>query len=116
MPELMTDEEVICAWMEGYDPRCRRNVNVDELSWWAARFRAGSWEFATRLLTLDALHEVETRLTEDQIGKYDAGMRRLMHEDPIEPWVPAKCHHWHADAPTRIKALAAVLRREVTHA
>src|SRR4051812_4109602 len=48
---LMTDQEIICTWMQGYDPRLpgSPHKSVDDLTWWGARCRAGYWEYCCRL-------------------------------------------------------------------
>ena len=86
----MTDEEVICQWMEQF-----YHFPENPAPRWIHR----------QDLTLDALHEVEARLTDAQWRKY------------LEALVPRSLSGWtelkdaaYADAPTRIKALAAVLR------
>lgn len=95
------DAEVICTWMQGFDPRAPQSFrfNIDNLTWWGARFDAGEWEYFTRTLTLDALWEVEEQLIQE--GHGDRYRKFLVHQD---------CYFWHATAEQKIMALASVLR------
>ena len=84
----MTDEEVICQWMEQF-----YHFPENPAPRWIHR----------QDLTLDALHEVEARLPERQKLSYYMG---FLPRCEGELW-------WdllHAAASTRITALAAVLR------
>lgn len=119
----MTDAEVICEWMEP------KPANSDGLTepldcgwmsspggWWVEGPRGEAIQ--PRDLALDALWEVEERLIRllkgrwldleyreyrAYEGKWDIGSAKLPKDTPLR-WI------WHADAPTRITALAAVLR------
>jgi hypothetical protein len=108
----MTDQEVICAWMEP-KPRLTKSGQfhanekrwANDLHWWDYRPTTSPYLFPCPL-TLDALWEVEERLTDGQWRKYyDAlciscepklkfGMYDVIHATPEQ----------------KIKALAAVLR------
>ena len=91
----MTDEEVICAFME---PEADLRIDSD-FEWWGQIWSNGVRSVFPRTLTLDALWEVEERLTTLQAVNY-AGL--LL--DGQEGWT------WHATAAQKIKALATVLR------
>jgi len=111
----LSDAEVICTWMEPKPkfPDVFGDVRISAGGWWKWRSpRAGArWPGKTgpnesKVDSLDALHEVEARLTDEQWQKY-AG---LMMD-------PAGIKHTHfllhATAEQKISALAAVLRPEM---
>jgi hypothetical protein len=97
---LLTDEEIICAWMD------ERATHA-----WVLK-RQGGKPIPIVDLTLIAVREVEARLTEEQWSGYIT----TIQGEP--PWTSTRddfdnnrCKSLlHADAPTRIKALAAILR------
>lgn len=95
----MTDEEVIASFMEPKPTWSSSDRNGEW--WWCWDHRWHSCK-----LDLDALHEVEARLTNEQ---WDAYANLMMD--------PAGIHHTrfllHASAEQKIEALAAVLRPEV---
>jgi len=94
----MTDEEVICTWMEPKpDGRAKRGASKG--LWWI-RVRGVRW--FPSVLTLDRLWEVEDRLIHQ--GRADEYRYSLVHRD---------AYFFHATAAQKIKALAAVLRPEV---
>lgn len=104
----MTDAEVICGFMEpmptgGLEGWMKSGFLSPEGGWWVLTIDDGGeylWVADTHL-TLDSLHEVEERLTPEQLSLYDM----LLRNGRGYP-----TYVWHADAPQRIKALAAVLR------
>ena len=93
----MTDEEVLCTFMHPmpkiYDPHT---------DWW--KWRSGA-TFAPRKLTLDILHEIEERLTEEQWKAYRDEI--LRDTDMLGLWMVRLIH---ASAANKVRALAAVLR------
>lgn len=103
----MTDEEVICEFMEpkpvGEAPlSCTyRGDLLSDGGFWQADEYTTVWHRSE--LTLDRLHEVEARLTDEQARQY----HQLLNESP--DW---EIHNylWHAKAEQKIAALAAVLR------
>jgi hypothetical protein len=90
----VTDEEMICNFMEP-KPEGRPSSYGSGEVWWRWGWRYIGW--LPRPLTLDALWEVEARLTDEQCSRYTRELVML-------PWL------WHATAAQKIKALAAVLR------
>lgn len=113
---MLSDAEVICNFMEPLESiDCSTGGKRSLADWWrretewSVSLKWKPWVPAT--LTLDALHKVEKRLTDDQWWKYETHIianapDRDKHQELLEL---IKCHI-HADAPTRTKALAAVLR------
>ena len=100
----MTDEAVICTWME---PEAAKAVVIDKAATW--KWHRLDWSnntIHTRPLTLDALWEVEERLTDDQWWEYEVTLSA-----PYGPTVLAQVKaHVHSTAAQKIVALAAVLR------
>ncbi len=115
----MSDEEIICGWMEP-NPYSRTRSRDSEGGWWRLigwYRKTGTWH--PRMdWTLDALHLVEKRLTDEQWFAYCAEFAVANLPEPTSnpgyketvAWDRA---HLHADAKQKIKALAAVLRVEV---
>lgn len=115
----MTDEAIICAWMElkpqlgPLDMRPWQSVSV--LSWWvAAKFRKLDTpnEWYPRPLTLDALWEVEERLTAEQRGTYYRALHTPDERDSQGRRVASRSN-WdllHATPAQKVAALVAVLR------
>lgn len=104
-------QEILCEFMEGRDPRNAVSVkrgtkvlDIDSLHWWIARWRAGNWEFAPRTLDLDALHEIEERLTDEQWIAYVDALIAIMPQR-----LPRKGEIVHATAEQKIMALAETL-------
>ena len=101
----MSDAKVICGWMEP-NPRSHTRSRDSSGGWWrliGCERATGHWE-PTRYLTLDALHEVEARLTPVQQFIYLGNL--LQGQDPPSPmWFTT-----HATAEQKIKALAQVIR------
>jgi hypothetical protein len=107
-----SDAEVICTWMEpkpeSAPPSWGDNPVGNINGWWIA---TGSGRIEHRILTLDALWEVEERLTEEQWTRYRVAL--------TAPVLGASGRHiegynrmmWHATAEQKIKALAEALRR-----
>jgi hypothetical protein len=112
--ESVTDQEVICAWMEP-EPIAAAASTVSAGGWWkryAGVQRSGpawvltpfSGPWLPRALTLDTLWEVEERLDAYQKGQYTTALLAIIA-------VPFRCGWtWHATPEQKIKALAAVLR------
>ena len=100
----LTDQEIICTWMEPKpEPPMRLPTEAESQSqWWKRVYNSldRGWEPYT--LTLDALWEVEERLTALEWGEYLLNLpyikREVVHATPAQ----------------KIKALAAVLRPLVT--
>ena len=105
----LSDAELICEWMERRPaPNTHGGTHRSSGNWW---YWGGEWE--PRKLTLDALHEVEARLTDEQISEYDALLRAELDGE-----IGVDAYTWHAETGVKTAALAAVLRKEVetTHA
>ncbi len=106
----MSDEEVICTFME---PRPERGQTfpiegpLPHPLWWSHMDREGNWHPAS-LGSLDALHKVQAGLTDEQWRRYDDEMLLTLPRDSFE-WEIRKAYI-HADVPAKIKTLAAVLR------
>ena len=102
----ITDAEVICTFMEPFPgPGDRR-----ESDWWpinTGQSGLGPFRRRARKLDLDALHEVETRLTDKQQWDYsDLLVKSVWKVYGSEATFPVI----HASAADKIKALATVLR------
>ncbi len=112
----MTDSEVICTWMDPKPPIgwLAAEFSLQRSRWWLA---SSDWdEWAPMPLTLDALWEVEERLTKDQWQSYCATFavenigRDIADEQTYENQVIWDRIHLHASPFVKIRALAAVLR------
>jgi len=85
-----------------------RDVRVSADGWWEWRSpRVGAkWPGergpSTKVNSLDALHEVEARLTDEQWIDYG---NDLVHQTPVDQFARGLVH---ADATTRIRALAPI--------
>lgn len=97
----MTDEEVICGWMEKRPSYESGGTGHSARHWWLSNPHHDNW-WPTEL-TLDRLREVEERLTDSQWELYFLawpgrflGFRGFVH----------------ASAEQKIKALAEVLRKD----
>lgn len=125
MAEGMTDQEVIATWMGGTKPKATDIRDYDQPKWWTAMFEfdahsrvvPGSRIWTPRNLTLDALHEVEARLSDEQWRAYrKSAIRGGWYRDD---WCVQHDHTTmfqsacHASAEQKITALASVLRPEV---
>lgn len=103
----MTDEEIISMFME---PRPRRHSRSRDSAggWWRWIGTPGDerWEVPMfGCFTLDRLHKVEERLTDEQ---------RLVYWLELSRGERPEMGYWrliHASSNKKIKALAAVLRR-----
>lgn len=112
MPNKLTDAEVICGWMEPKPVRIWPQ-DIPDGHWWSALWSTGTgWSWIPATLDLDALHEVEARLSEDEWWIYLGEL----HVATKGVAAYAYRHLIHATAAQKIAALAAVLRREVTDA
>lgn len=103
----MTDEEVICGFMEPRPvcpPRRRWFESKSSLAGWWELIRDSN-RCQPRPLTLDALYEVESQLTDEQQWDYCEAVRKQADTRQAGTW-----HYLHATAEQKIKALAAVLR------
>lgn len=119
----MTDEEVIATFMEPKPKPRGRGGLVKCTAWWKLRkVMTGtgtcgcfmSYEVVPVFVVslphefLGLLHEVEARLSEEQWEEYRKGICRHFGRSK-----QAEIACLHTDALTKVKALAAVLRREV---
>lgn len=97
----LTDAEVICSWMEARPGPNTIHIlrGADWWLWWG-----GEWTPID--LGLDQLHEVEARLSDEQWDAYEESFDRVIL------W-GMKRSLLHADAPAKIRALAATLRSRV---
>ena len=107
---MLNDAEIICGWME---PRPKDGsgpvVTTPDSRWWVYNYTSDGanfdWNFVLSTLTLDALHEVEARLT-DQQGWFT---RLLVPLPPITSMQYFRLVA-NATAEQKVKALAAVVR------
>jgi hypothetical protein len=103
-----SNEEIICGWMEPKpweEPGQTTPKALLGSSWWDWAISYGSFP---KPLTLDRLHEVEGRLTDEQWGQYATALSDLTPE--YTGIVQTMKLYIHATAAQKIKALAAVLR------
>lgn len=97
----MTDATVICEWMESKpDPQA-----MGGFDWWTLACGRSGMVWVAQRLTLDMLHLVEARLTDEQWRAYQLRLGYNFRSE--KPYIRCMIH---ADAPTKIGALAAVLR------
>jgi hypothetical protein len=102
----MTNEEIICTFMEPR-PECAPIDICDESEWWVAGQDKETlvlvWRPAS--LTLDRLREVEARLSEDRWREYARYMDSITGDglDRVQDLL-------HASAEQKIEFLAEVLR------
>ncbi len=105
----LTDAEVICGFMEPRptetDGWSRVDITPSALGWWEFDGDDDCW--LAIALDLDALHEVEARLTDAQWYKYGA----LIGGDHVTFWALRDCLH--AAAEQKIRALVTVLHLRV---
>lgn len=111
----LTDAEVICAFMEPLAAiECTSGGQRSMLDWWR---RETAWSDTLKWkpwvpcrLTLDACHEVEARLSEDQRDEYV----KILLWDTINPQGRRTIRDtfglMHAKAEQKVKALAVVMR------
>ena len=106
----MNDEEIICTFMEPKPPDTDRGERgTSPGGWWKLRWsvldqRFRAWPNDDKTDSLDALWEVEERLTDEQWYRYTGNL-------PTGRWWSKELAH--ATAAHKIKALASVLRPEV---
>lgn len=112
----LTDEEVICEFMEAKPEAFLATGSQAHPSvggWWRSDFRFtspspndGEYYWKPRKLTLDALHEVEARLTDEHWKEYCWRFQR----GGMCSWWENQRDFLHASAEQKIKALASILR------
>ena len=113
----LTDEEVLCEFMEpknGLPDLADFRGDFSPGGWWITDWhplRKNKW-LPRRQITLNECHEIEGRLTEDQWRKYETALSP-MPVKLIRLFGSITLSFIHADAQTKIKALAEVLRAEV---
>lgn len=108
----MSNEELICTFMEPNPPAPEQAYQQSPIGWWVCRFSVMGqrliWLTGDKVYSLDGLHEVEAKLSAEQQGRY---------LDVLVPDAMAKVGWiWrsvHASAEQKIQALAEVLRGEV---
>lgn len=98
----MSNEETICAFMEP-KPRHKPVGCMKQYHWWIYRAMTHPYWFPVPL-TLDRLHEVEERLTDEQWSNYANALVDTFHQR-----FPRFAEVIHATAAQKITALAAVL-------
>jgi hypothetical protein len=113
----LSDEEIICTFMEPRPPDGRgERVETEGVRWWEYNYQSlpkpsgvgkeFHWQWHPRSLTLDALHEVEERLTDE--------VQRLAYWlELVKGDLPRSGGYWriaHANAKRKIMALAEALR------
>jgi hypothetical protein len=119
----MTDQEVICAWMEPKPDKgpfdFRPWSDGTPGGWWEAvpeaRFCSPVNEWLPRTLTLDALWEVEERLVSEALEfesekSSEQFCRMRLHDYQRQLIKTTNWQQWHATAEQKIKVLAQVLR------
>ncbi len=107
----MDDNEVLCTWMTGPAPKVPPPGGIydgmelfKKSDWWEVSPH-GDWR--TKRITLNECHLIEARLS---------GEMRLDYMLGLTNGGPPEQGYWmlvHADAPTKVRCLAAVLRKEV---
>lgn len=102
----LSDAEIICTFMEPKPERSFDAVIHYNGDWWAA----SDGEWVPRRLFLDACHEVEARLSDEQWWAYERGLRSVPFDGVVNTLNRASIH---ANAPAKIRALAATLRSRV---
>ena len=113
---MMTDGEVICAWMEpkpdtynAATAMAAAKSGKDNPIWWVTDGR--TWTLRPRELDLDALWEVQDRLTDEQWERYECEMLAQWTPEAIGLTMHGEVRHYlHATAEQKIRALAAILR------
>ncbi len=115
----MSDAELICARMEEKPTARMDSQYADQPKWWIWGWwytepsqpnveRPVAYGWKPRSMTLDALHRVESELTEGQWPYY---MAELLPKEFVPPFpLTAFQAVTHATAEQKIKALAAVFR------
>ncbi len=93
----MKNDEIICRWME---PTLSKNSGKWML--WTG------FNFLPRHLSLDALHEVEAKLTDEQWTEYRGWF--MVEHSMAGHKVPLGSYLLHVTAEQKITALAAVLK------
>jgi hypothetical protein len=118
----LTDEEVLATFME---PRPTKKPMSGDRSvggwWWWGRKYSGDGDAPEELfpipLTLNECHEIEARLISGFPGLWDDYYHAFgtFHPSGLYWTAPDKQYKWalHADAPTKITALAQILRAVV---
>lgn len=113
----MSDEEVIASFMEPKPTKAALSMGRPLFSvtgWWSAGSRPHrEWdEWYPITLTLDALRQVQERLTEEQWEQYECEMLALWTPGTLRHGLGEVQHYLHATAEQKIRALAVVLRTE----
>ena len=107
-PEKLSDEEIICQFMEPM-PQCGiRQILQDRLVipiWWGCAW--DGWQSIVPDLT--ELYEVESRLSDEQWGEYGLKLAESLQS---QGWQYVR-NLIHASSAQKIRALAEVLRPEV---
>lgn len=117
----MTDEEVICGFMEPKPDQIPEDAEDLELCGSRPTTALGFWvcispydvasRWIPRRLTLDALWEVEERLSGAQRFNYLKALKLVDRPGEIPRTLP-EGFFWHAHRAQKIKALSTVLRAE----
>lgn len=114
MPNQMTDEEILCTWMErrpAYTISATLTDGTDLPKWWEI---GSEWEWVPIKLTLIELWEIQDRLSDEQWEVYYHNLGKYSNGGLV--WnTPDRQFRWalHATPTQKIAALAAVLRSEV---
>ena len=108
----MSDAEVICTFCE---PRPEGEPTahlMKTLKFWRVVFASSPTRWTTMPLTLDRLHEVEARLTDEQKDRYSFALSLEVRSinGPSAFYRSELFPCFHADAEQKIKALAQVIR------
>ncbi len=113
----MSDEEIICAWMEPRPGEPSYRSDRSPGGWWQKVINYKPdipYAFKPRELDLDALYEVQSRLTDEQWEEYDDEILPTLPRDLFE--LEIRKAYIHASPKQKITALASVLRPEVEKA
>ncbi len=109
----MTDAEEICGWMEPKpEDMERRGLGlISEAGWWKYKWSPMGqcyrvWPNDDKADSLDALHEVEEKLTSSQKSRFGL----LLYNAMATP--DGNVYTWHATTEQKIAALAQVIRGE----
>jgi hypothetical protein len=110
----VTNEEMIASFMEPRPglPLAYSHHLVSLKRWWIlVPINGGGMSWIANGLSLDRLREVESRLTEEQVGHYDRllDMATKLGAHGNDNPAAATVFPWHASAEQKIAALASVL-------
>lgn len=109
MSETLSDQEVICGFME---PRPKWTAQIEPHEWqyrWWKWYTDKNHRHLPIPLTLNECHAVEERLTDEQWREYEWQLICVPFDGVVNSMSRV---YLHATAEQKIRALAAVLRKE----